>query len=381
VQFLRNAMCCCKDLHLFGDTVLHESKHTALLYDFPEPMNKTTPLELLICVTQLYAFVSTTLSGYRLIMKSGYGKLRRINQLQLINSKLHTKSTTLPERIVNERLVEERQAARRSIFIGINVFFIGGSFFWLFANSLHVTETDWIGGLPGLIHALTVMEVCLVPLLYFMMEDGFGQLAKSKRMKKLVAVLRRGDRVPDDALNAEAYSWIVADGYPNGWNPFWVHEFDALLDPLPDEVSETKKLNDEITMLNTTLEAITGKTKGTVNKDQESALSLALEKTAAHLEEEVPVLRMEGYREFFYFVLNFIAFYGYLLGVVVFYYDKEDFQPTYVRELKFRMTNADADWHGNFAGDLMWTIEPIVILGSPMLMGWTKSKIAKVKTD
>jgi hypothetical protein len=376
VQFLRNAMCCCKDLHLFGDTFLHESKHTALLYDFPEPMNKTTPLELLICVTQLYASVSTTRSGYRLIMGSGYGKLRRVNRL----IKLHSKSATLSDRIVHERLVEERQAALRSIFIGINVFCIGCSFFWLFANSLHVTETDWIGGVPALIHALTVMEVCLVPLLYFMLEDGFGQLAKSKRMKELVLVLRRGGGVPEEALNAEAYSWIVADGYPNGWNPFWVHEFDALLDALPDEISETKKLNEEITMLNTTLEAITRKGKGT-NKEQESALSLALEKTAARLEEEVPVLRIEGYREFCYFVLNFIAFYGYLLGVVVFYYDKEDFQPTYVRELKLGMTNADADWHGNFAGDLMWTIEPIVILASPMLMGWMKPKIIKVKTD
>lgn len=376
VQFLRNAMCCCKDLHLFGGTFFHESKHTALLYDFPEPMNKTTPLELLICVTQLYAFVSTTLSGYGLIIKSGYGKLRRVNQL----IKLHTKSTTLLDRIVNERLVEEQQAAVRSIFIGINVLCIGVSFFWLFANSLHVTETDWIGGVPGLIHALTVMEVCLLPLLYFMMEDGFGQLAKSKRMKNLVIVLMRGGVVPYEALNAEVYSWIVADGYPNGWNPFWANDFDALLDPLPDEISENKKLNDEIAKVNTTLEAITGKTKG-ANKEQESALSLALEKTAAHLEEEIPVLRMEGYREFFYFVLNFIAFYGYLLGIVVFYYDNEDFQPTYVRELKLGMTNADADWHGNFAGDLMWTIEPIVILGSPILMGWMKRKITKVKTD
>lgn len=374
VQFLRNTLCCCKDLHLFGNTFLHDPQHTALFYDFPEPMNKTTPLELLICVTQLYAFFSTTRSGYRLIMESGYGKLRRINRL----IEMCPNSTSLSNKIVNESLTNERQAAHRSIFIGVNVLFIGFSFFWLFANSLHVTETDWIGGLPALIHALTVMEISLVPLLYFMIEDGFGQLAKSKRMEKLVLVLRRGGAVAEEALNSEAYSWIVADGYPNGWTPFWLNDHGAF-EPLPDETTETKNLTKEISMLNTTLDAITGKAKGT--KMEQDAVTLALQKTAVRLEEEVPVLRMEGYREFFYFILNLIAFYGYLLGVVVYYYDKEDFQPSAVRGLKLGMTNADADWHGNFAGDLMWTIEPIVVLSSPTIMDWMKPMTAKIKTD
>jgi heme/copper-type cytochrome/quinol oxidase subunit 2 len=66
---------------------------------------------------------------------------------------------------------------------------------------------------------------------------------------------------------------------------------------------------------------------------------------------------------------------------VVYYYNKEDFQPSAIRGLKLGMTNADADWHGNLAGDLMWTIEPIVILSSSMIMDWIKPKIAKVKTD
>ena len=56
------------------------------------------------------------------------------------------------------------------------------AFFWLFANSLHITTAaGWIGGLPLLIHALTVMEVALLPLLYFMTKDANTALRKAKK--------------------------------------------------------------------------------------------------------------------------------------------------------------------------------------------------------
>jgi hypothetical protein len=36
-----------------------------------------------------------------------------------------------------------------------------------------------------------------------------------------------------------------------------------------------------------------------------------------------------------------------------------------------------ADWRGNFAGDFMWTVEPIIILASPFLISWVKPKTKK----
>ena len=370
VQFLRNAMCCCKDLHLFAGTKLHDPKHTAKYYNFPEPLNQTTPLELLICTTQLYACISTTLSGYRLIMESGYGKLRRVNRLVEIHSR--DSRDTLADKIATESLLKERAAARRSIFIGANVISIGISFFWLFANSLHVTDTDWIGGVPGLIHALTVMEIGLIPLLYFMLEDGFGQLANASRLQKLVKMLQSGG-VSEDALNVETYQWIVT----GGWSPFWIQEYGAF-EPLPDEVADTKEMNDQIAKLSTTLGAIT---TTRVKKEDQSVVSTALQTTATRLEADISMVRMEGYREFLYFILNWIAFYGYMLGIIVYYYEQEEFQPWHIRRMKFGLKNEDADWNGNFAGDLMWTIEPIIILTSPMLLGWLKPKPSKVKMD
>ena len=56
-----------------------------------------------------------------------------------------------------------------------------------------------------------------------------------------------------------------------------------------------------------------------------------------------------------------------------------------MKELEFNK-NEDADWHGNFFGDVMWTVEPIVILSSPMLATYIRTqsklttKIGKKKT-
>jgi hypothetical protein len=364
VQFVRNALCCCKDLHLFANTKLQDPTHTAEYYNFPPPLDKTTPLELLISTTQLYACASTTLSGYRLIMESGYGKLRRISQLMHIHESQSKHS--LADKLVMSSLLEAQAAARKSMFIGFNVISIGISFFWLFANSLHVTETDWIGGVFGLIQALTIMEACLVPLLYYMLQDGYSLLSKANRLQALVGKLQSGSVVESD-LTVETYQWIVT----NGWTPFWTLDYGPV-EPLPDQVTETKSVNEEVQKLSTTLNAITSKKKD---------MSTVLTNAAARLESEVSMLRMEGYREFLYFLINWIAFYGYLLGIIVYYYDEDEFTPTHVWHLKAGMKNEDADWYGNFAGDLMWTIEPIIILGSPFLLTWLKPTSIKVKKD
>jgi hypothetical protein len=107
----------------------------------------------------------------------------------------------------------------------------------------------------------------------------------------------------------------------------------------------------------------------------------AFEKAQDKLESAVPVSRMEGYREFLYLLFNFIAFYGYLMGILAYYYEDEEAQPYHIRSLKFGYANSDADWHGNFAGDVMWSVEPIVILGSPFLLTWAKPQKKKVKAD
>lgn len=372
VQLIRNALCCCKDLSVFEGTVLHDAATTRRFIGgiLPGPMDKTTPLEFLIFITQLYACVSCTRSGYSLLTTST-GKLRRI--LRMVQLRLYSPSTdwSQADRIVNESLLKEAKFALRSAFIGFLVFPLGIAFFWLTANSLHVTETNWIGGLPALIYALVVMEIALVPLLYFMIVDGFEMLAKSRRCKDLLDIIDSGN-LTQEAIGIHRYESMT------DWVPFW----DAGVPMFaPPDQDEAKKMHEEVQKVKDTL--LTwfpeGKTKG----EKEDKLSRqAFETAKDRLESAVPQLQLEGYREFLYFLFNFVAFYGYLMGPLAYYYEDEKLQPFHVRSLKLFYDNEYADWAGNFAGDLMWTIEPVVIIGSPFLVEMMKGqKARKVKSD
>lgn len=97
-----------------------------------------------------------------------------------------------PGRLVAERLLKEGDVATRSVFVGVNVLSIALCFFWLVANSFHVTSTDWICGVEGLIHALTVMEVGLLVLLYYTIKDASGAVRKAF-LQRLEFPVRIGD--------------------------------------------------------------------------------------------------------------------------------------------------------------------------------------------
>jgi hypothetical protein len=370
VQFIRNALSCVKDLELFKHTFIHDATYTGqLLGTLPEPMDKTTPLEVLISTTQLYACLSTTKSGYMLLTTS-IGKLRRI--LRIVERRMTNKpeNWSQADRIVNESLLKEARFGLRSVFIGFLVTPIGIAFWWLVLNSYHITEVDWFGGLPALIHALEVMEICLLPLLYFMIVDGFQTLAKYTKTKGLLNDLKKGGLSPK-SVSVGTYESMT------GWVPFWDSGTAMFAGP---EEDEEKRTDEEVRKVKNTLTAFFPEDKKGGEKEAKISKE-ALEEAEDKLEAAVPVLRMEGYREFLYFVFNFVAFYGYLMGIVAFYYEDDNVQPSHIRSLKFGYANTDADWTGNFAGDVMWTIEPLVILGSPFLVAWVKPQKKKVKAD
>lgn len=377
VQLVRNGLCCVKDLELFPSTFIHDPSYTSEYYNLPEPLNKTTPLEFAISICQFYAFVFISLSGFQLVT-SGLGKLQRVTRLLGFRKK--PKKDSVADKIVNDSLAEEGSAAIRSVWVGVNVFAIGISFFWLFANSWHVTDTDWIGGLQGLIHALTVMEIALVPLLYYMLKDGYSKILKSARMAAFAEGLSScgGDLSKaaggKDLLNAEGYGWTQK----GGWSPFWAES--ASLSP-DNIAAEEKMLAKEVEKVESTVSALL-KDGGKNNDDKNvKAVQKAAREAAEDLKEESRKEAFEGYMEYLYFLLNGIAFYGYLLGVICYYFDDDYLEGTYTGSLKLGMSNSDSDWYGNFAGDFMWTVEPIFILGSPMMLSWSKPKAKKAKAE
>lgn len=303
VQFIRNALCCVKDLHLFGSTFIHDASYTnEILSSLIEPLNKTTPLEVVISITQLYACISTTKSGFALLSAS-MGKLRRL--VRLVEKRMGTADNdkwTQADFIMNDSLVKEARAAFRNVFVGILVAPIGVAFWWLVINSWHITEVDWFGGLPALIHALEVMEICLLFLLYFMIVDGLDSLKKSGEAKDLVKIIQE-QKLAASSIKMKTYESMT------GWSPFWssgVSIFETI-DDGEEEKQFSKELQKVKTQLATWFPSESDKKKGEKEaKQRKEAFVEAEEK----LESSVHTLRMEGYREFIYFFLNFVAFYG-----------------------------------------------------------------------
>jgi hypothetical protein len=59
--------------------------------------------------------------------------------------------------------------------------------------------------------------------------------------------------------------------------------------------------------------------------------------------------------------LNAVAWYGYLVAALTFYVD-ESTEPHLFKAAKLFLSHRDADHWGNLAGDLAWTLEPLVII-------------------
>ena len=388
VQMIRNALCCIKDLKLFSSSALWDASVLQAMTNhiLPPPLNKATPLEFIISITQFYAFLSVTKSGFLLIVRN-VGKLRRIYRLV----EQRTLPTTLADRLINSSLYQEANRALRSIFIGICVMPIGLAFWWLFCNSWHITTVDWFGGLPALIHALEVMELCLLPLLFYMIVDGLERLSKASQMKVLLNTIQSSHGMTRDMLTLQYYEGMT------GWAPFWeagVGWFTTTLKADQDQkqlVEEAQKLERALETLFPPSDDMKGKDDTKQNKkddqegEKEEKIRLeAWDEIQQKLKDDIPVLRMAGYREFLYFLFNFFAFCGYFMAPLCFYYD-DDTQPSFIRSLKFGFKNDDADWYGNFTGDLMWTLEPIVVLTTPYLESYIKpsqrKEEKKVKSD
>jgi hypothetical protein len=357
VQFVRNALCCVKDLKLLHSSPLYDASFVHLFYKMPEPyLSKTTPLEVLIAITQLYAAIGLSVLGVKLIFLQGLKKMIRLNRVaDLLNEKSY-KLNKLAVKIVNSSLQEESDNALRSTFVGFLVFGTGLTFFWLFGNSLHVTEWGLIGGVPGLVHAITVAEVLMIPLLWYMVKDGFAGIKKSNKIRSLVQSVKgkKQKDMNDNWITLDTYTMFLAK---DGFAPFWIEPPSSRADIHAEEKMFIKEV--EIIAKNVTVVPT-----ATVLSDEKED----------ELESEAISSKLYGYRELLVFVINLVAFYGYLMGILAFHFDKEDEQHHVVRSMMFHQSNEYADWAGNLAGDLAWTIEPLVIMASPFII----SRLSKV---
>lgn len=372
ISLLRNGLCCVKDLNLFSSTALYDPSYTALLFPLPPPhLSQTTPLEVLIGILQLYAVVSLIRDGIRAI-KRGMKLKRSVKDAKLTLSSYQLQSKFgAAYRIVRQRLREDAMLARKIVLEGFCGAVIGFSFIWMFANSFHVTPTNILGGYAGLIHALTAAEIALLILLYFMFVDASVKMKKSWRIQRdIIPKLEKsggklGSLVTEEFFDSCTYAWINN----NGWDPYWTLSDRQGESPLTKK--DTKLLHQEVQQIQLTIDTlldVAKESRKTELKEKHQLLPQVVAVACQRLSREAWILNMSSLIEFLSFVLNTIAFYGYLMAVLCFYFTDADKEPEYWRSMKLNMRNADAEWLGNFAGDLMWTIEPFTLLVAPYLL-------------
>ena len=134
---------------------------------------------------------------------------------------------------------------------------------------------------------------------------------------------------------------LVTYEFMSGWAPFW-----------NVKGGSSKDIAEETSRVRRQLEIYRGgKDDG---EKEEKIRQETLQEVAAKLTQEAHTAKMEGYREFIFFLLNSVAFYGYLMGIVCFYFE-EDFEnePAWLRSFKFGHTHDLADWHGMFRSKLL----------------------------
>jgi hypothetical protein len=204
-----------------------------------------------------------------------------------------------------------------------------------------------------------VAEIALLVLLYYMIKDARKAMRKASEMKKFASKISKSKGYSDvDSLTVEEFGWL-SEGDDNSTSPF----FWASGDISSNTATDGK-------MLTKAEDAVASKLAALAKNVDSNVAEAILAKSE--------VSRFEGLREYVYLVINLFAFYGYASCILVYYFQDENNQPNFIRAALLWLPNAYADWLGNAVGDFMWTIEPLVILSSPLLVA-KKSKKKKEK--
>lgn len=274
---------------------------------------------------------------------------------------------------------------------------LGVSFFWLAANSLHLNRgpgdnlehlsapLPYVGGFANVIHSLVAMEIALIPLLFLMLLDVLDSLRSRKDMSDLLsrieddgngdnsAMHKLGSDKPDKVafdLVAAAADLATCDGssdiYAAGERAF-KDAFGAVgqqhnIAFYPWNCNREPEKEDMV-----------GRVDGCVdNINQGLAAMINDKRRPIIVREAAPILiggiersQWEVAKAAIILVLNALAFYGYLLGVLIYHDSKGNLHPSASSLLGVLQLGLDpklVDWWGNFVGDACWTLEPFVLL-------------------
>lgn len=372
VQLFRNLFCVFKSLLPQSNFFQQLHFRDSSFY----PLTITTSIELLIAPTQFAAVIFNCSSGYTDITNGGRDRrranlwLKNINKVFLSES---FKSHSSEFLIIQQGLKSDRAASWRRIIIGYLELIFGFAFLFLVLNSLHIVGPTHP---KPVIDALISMELGLAYILIVAMWPSFTEkvcdISRLSRLSDFAAGLT--SKSPGafllgamDSGFTEEELFMAFLSLDTTYSPKWrTGGPDQLCDK--DLIAEIQKEFRIVASVFANL-ALTDNA-GKATKINKSSLSEKLKKQKFEAQLQAPM-------ELLYFTLNFIAGYGYMLGILA-YYIREDTpisslglqhyllnildSNNWCKVLMFGLSHSDADWWGNLAGDMAWTVEPLVVL-------------------
>ena len=365
VALVRNALCVFKALT--PGSMLPFVLQTPLLIDlssylyckdsycvFFQQSTDTTLIEWCIGITQILAFYLNVTNGYQTFIKS-YRKYNKLSEHKYL-CKLHGLKNELHIEyyIIDDGLTSMINKEIENIISSVLEMICGICFLFLFGNSLHLHPTAHP---KQVINALIVMNIALIYFLILMWNTYKNRNYDNIKSNYIYDLLLKEKSLFSNIDNGIIMVSASA-GFKNSYKALQVlsknkfqlnyenldnEDNDLWLESMQNDFDDVTKVIDEINRNNS-----------------KSSYNVNLIKT--NLQEQIYYNNNIVYLDLIYFILNFIAFYGYTIGILAYYYPLNSNPSAFIKLLKLGLDDDFGDFWGNFAGDLAWTIEPYLIL-------------------
>lgn len=400
VQFIRNGACIVRDFSpktvFYKSTTVPFPFTNVILTYFPFitiPNVDPSYIEYLIGISQFYVVLVVPYNGVMKLISSSQ-KLKGLQQYELeLGRLLLTDSSAEVYLLHNYVKSLIKVNSFDNILSGLFEIGIGLSFIFLTFGSFHIH-------LPlhpkPIIDALIFMEVLLLYFLYVMWNSFYNHKTLSVNAKKLIkkietAISDKRDQATDnkDKDNSKLVSDRLEVSEMLGWayDSGFRTNISEILNMLGlqsnlkwvEDGSSDVNITNEIGKLSNQIKNMT--TAPVKNIPSKASKILGMNENKFNGDQDFPVLQaVQNYQEtcardvyfdFTFLFLNIIAFYAYMISILPFYFGQN--RSNVVNIVMMGLSNETAEFYGAFAGDLAWTIEPLVVIFTPLISRYIAS--------
>lgn len=312
-----------------------------------------------IAPTQYLATVFNVMSGAKDVFQ-GCNDVLRLSSWTSVIPRRSNPSTA--EKLVYTSLRNELFAAYLKIVQGLILLSFAACFVVLGTGTLKgLGYFDGVSGQAKLtkyvVDSLIIMDIGLLYFLWAMWTAYSNYVSDETRCNKLAELLDKADGNVDlvelaieSGYTDSTVSKALTQAMPTSYSPSWLQ---SSVTPSASELVGAVEETEDI------LDSFSDGRKKSAPGDI-SAAKMARSNAAYKLRLVAYESSSAAPMALVYFLLNFCAGYGYMLGILAYYF--KDQQSLWHSVLKFGFSHKASDWWGNLAGDMAWTIEPILVI-------------------